>query len=949
MNAEILQGFIEEAEGYLPTIRQGISDYQTSKTNLEAIQTAHRQVHTIKGAAMMVGLPEISEIAKELEAELELIEVNNKNLSSKIANQLLMKVTLLEALLTESKNTVAKDVQNELNQELVEEKSENFADNEIEVSENHSESEDSWDEEFEIDEEMQEIFAMEAEDHLRNIASQLEILENQPNHREALMEIRRSAHTLKGSAGICGFTQLSQLAHRAEDLLDYLADNNLESDADIFNVLLASTDCFESLAQGRHSEELNLQIGKLYSQYDEILAKLQEIKTVSAVSEPSEIVEEPEQVLVIEDYIDEEQVALTVVNENEASAEEETAEDLNSNNFAGRAVVRVSLERLDEISKLMSEMVLCHSVFEQRIAQFESQLEELHHTTNRLKRASSRVETDFEASSLQSRHATFSPYSFPSNSNISKIASHFQEFDSLEFDRYTEFHQTTRELIESATDSSAINMELEGLLSSFENLFNQQHRLIDETQEKLLRLRMVPLSSFLSRMQRTVRVTANQEGKLADLHIEGENLEIDTQIVDALAEPLLHLLRNAVAHGIESPDERVSLGKDKKGKVSLRAFSEGTHIVLIISDDGRGLDVEHIKQKAVENGIAKRKFVNKLTDEEAFDLIFQAGLSTASQINEVSGRGVGMEIVKTAIERKQGKIKIKSEKNVGTTFTLRLPMALSVTRSLLIKSYGQTLAFPINLVKQAVEITGSDFSKAQFKGKLRLGEGSYEMLHLNELLGFDMPRFAIETKIPVLLIESPDRQVALIVDQIIKPQEIVIKQLGKPLQNVPSLLGATILGDGSVVPVIDLVYLLNQEKEEIAKPRETKSAVTNRTSVMIVDDSPSVRRVMTNFLTKAGLECYVAKDGLEALETLQYLPALPSIILTDVEMPRMDGYELLASLKRDDKLEKIPVVMITSRAGDKHRQKAHDLGVSEYLTKPYEDSMLLEKIKQLTS
>ncbi len=944
MDAEILQGFIEEAESYLPTIRQGISDYKASKSALEALQTAHRQVHTIKGAAMMVNLPEISEVAKEIETALESVESVNEKLSANKANQLLMKVTFIEALLTETKLALESEAELQTTENI-----ELFDTFEVESnSEDASSSNDSWEDEgdFELDEEMLEVFAMEAEDHLRNIATQLETLEHQPNNRDALMEIRRSSHTLKGSAGICGFKKLSNLAHRAEDLLDYLAENEVESNSDIFNVLLASTDCFESLAKGNISEDLDRQIDKIYLQYDEILVKLQNHdKQVSAVSEVTEVVEQIENTTPIEVF----EVAPAVINEPELSAELETAEDLQAIQ-SGRSVVRVSLERLDEIVKLVSEMVLSHSVFEQRINQFERQLEELQHTTGRLKRASSRIETDFEASSLQSKQVAFSPFSFPKNEKgFSNIASQFQEFDALEFDRYTEFHQTTRELIETATDTAAINMEFDGLLSSFEMLFNQQHRLIDETQEKLLRLRMVPLSSFVSRLHRTVRVTANQEGKLADFTIQGEHLEIDTQIVDALAEPLLHLLRNAVAHGIEFPEERKSIGKNERGTISLRAFSEGTHIVIVVSDDGRGIDVEHLKQKAIENGFIKRTKAAKMSDEEAFDLMFLQGISTANKINEVSGRGVGMNIVKTSLERKQGTVKIKSEPNVGTTFTIRLPMSLSVTRSLLVKSHGQVQAFPIGLVKQVVEFTSEEIEKAKLKGTLRLGEGSYQVFYLNELLNFPVLRLADDAKLPVLLIDLPEKQCALVIDQIIKPQEIVIKQLGKPLQNIPELMGATILGDGSVVPVLDLVYLLNRTQVQPIRIKEEAPIIRMQTSVMIVDDSPSVRRVMSNLLSKSGLQCYVAKDGLEALETLQLLQDLPDIVLTDVEMPRMDGYELLASLKREEKLRHIPVVMITSRAGDKHRQKAHDLGVSEYLTKPYEDAMLLAKIKQLTS
>jgi chemosensory pili system protein ChpA (sensor histidine kinase/response regulator) len=503
-------------------------------------------------------------------------------------------------------------------------------------------------------------------------------------------------------------------------------------------------------------------------------------------------------------------------------------------------------------------------------------------------------------------------------------------------------------------------------------LFESQRQLIEEMQDKLLRLRLVSFSSLSVRLQRTVRVTCDEEGKLAELTIVGENLEVDTQILDSLIEPLLHLLRNAVAHGIEPPDTRRIIGKPETGKIKVRVKSEGTHIILKISDDGRGIFAEGLKEKAVQNGLIAQDAANKMTAEEAFSLIFLAGLTTTDKISQISGRGVGMNIVKQSIERQQGTISIESETHLGTTFTLRLPMALALTRALLVKTSEQTFAFPLKLIKQACEITAAELQKAKAANSIEIGGVKYAVACLNELLGMPAPATTKSETVSVLLLETLESRFALIVDEIIKPEEIVIKPLGKPLQNSAEMLGAAILGDGSVVLVLDLVYLLNSnpanrnskrqntesDAELVSHKNKKDSDIQRQMStgfedaalkVLIVDDSPSVRHMTSNIIKNASWTAITAKDGLEALEILQDSRELPDVILTDIEMPRMDGYEFLASLKRHEKLQAIPVVMITSRANKKHRQKAFDLGVSEYLDKPFDDAKLIETIKNLTA
>jgi chemosensory pili system protein ChpA (sensor histidine kinase/response regulator) len=948
MDAELLQGFIEEAQSYLPTIWQGIELYAADPTRAEDLKTAYRQVHTIKGAALMVGLPEIGAFAKTFQDELDAVVSSKAAFAKGQAAEFFNKIALLEEMFANIELTREPD---EEPQDFALGKSENFSfeENLFEVPPPTFETASM---DFEIDKEMLEVFALEAEEHLRAITANLNLLEQNPNNRAALLEIRRSSHTLKGSAGIVGFQKLSLLAHAQEDLLDYLAENETGNAVDnkaVCRILLASTDCLEALSAGDDSPELEQKIAEIHAGFRQVLAQLKtgqlppaaeeipppaalnEVKTPFAVNEiqtPPASEPKPEPA--------------------EPAESQPQAENQSQNAGQNRAVIRVSLERFDDLVKLVSEMVVSRSAFEQRLSNLKRQVEELHHSTRRLQRLSGKIETDFGASAGGNAHLPPS-YSFDKEP-LYPFDSPAEEFDLLEFDRYTEFNQTTRELVETASDTSAINSELDNLVANLGLLFDNQRSLFDEMQDKLLRLRMVPLATLESRLQRTVRVAADEEGKAVELEMECDNLEVDSEILHFIVEPLLHLLRNAVAHGIESADARQLLGKPEKGLITLRAYSEGTHIILTVTDDGRGISADALKKKAAGLGFISPAEADAMSEEDAFSLIFLPGLSTANSVGQVSGRGVGMNIVKSTIVRQQGSISVKSAARKGTSFTLRLPTTLAITRVLLVKSSGQTFAFPLKIVRHVTEISQKDFEIAKRDNALGHNGKTYAVAHLNELLGLPVQPSPENARVLLLLIETSEKPYALAIEQILKPEEIVIKPLGNPLKSVSEFLGATILGDGSVVPVLDLIPLLQKSAMRVGKhkpqaeTRKPKAAL----SVMIVDDSPSVRQINSKIVGKAGWQVLVAKDGLEALETLQASSELPDVILTDVEMPRMDGYELLATLKRQESLREIPVVMITSRSGEKHRRKAFDLGVSEYLTKPYDDSALLEKIRNLT-
>jgi len=1002
MIAEILQVFLIQAESYLPTIRSEILVCDQTGNTSGALDAALRRTRAIKDAALIVELGEAARIAGELEEKLRISAAQRTPLSGEQSRNLLDNLTELEMSIAQQSFT-SPDFSLHVT-DILDASFKNSGlsvPTEQSISDEVGEAADEWGDEFEIDEEMLEIFGEEAEELIDNIQANLERLAANTDDREALLEVRRNAHTLKGSAGIVGLKELSQVAHRVEDLLDYLTENDIAGNERIFELLLTSTYCFSALASNDKSAQPTKKLDQLYADFDALMNefKLEPADEFSEINDQESGIEEISALENLTDRLQIENQSEILDLKLEISAAQHQANDEQSaehrklkteNNEVNpqpeivtrKSIVRVSLDKLDDLVKIISGLVISRSVFEQRLAELEQQIGELHNSTRRLNFSTNKIETDFEADMLN----TVSRQSAVVSGHLRETAiepgwqritdNGQRSFDALELDRYTEFHQTMRELVETTGDTSAISIELDILKGNLENLFENQRRLIDEMQDKLLRLRMVSFGSLGVRLQRTVRVTADEEGKAVELVIEGESLEVDTQILDALIEPLLHLLRNAVAHGIELPETRRSLGKPATGQITVRVDDEGTHFIMSVTDDGRGISAAALKMKAVENGILSEADAEILNEQEAFALIFQSGLSTADKVSQVSGRGVGMDIVKTSLTRQQGTISIDSKLHKGTTFTVRLPVALAVTRALLVRTGDQIYALPLKIIKHISRLAVAD-SLWSAVGKQKqtaardqqqsLGEErnpqtkkpESSIFHLNDLLGLPPGAVPNNENTPLLLLKTSDVPVGLIVDEIIKSEEIVIKSLGSPLNNLPELIGATILGDGSVVPVLDLIYVLNNKKDAktrkqpdtavTVQPEQYDSASPRLLSVLIVDDSPSVRHLTSNIIKNAGWTAIVARDGVEALEILQDSRELPDVILSDVEMPRMNGYELLASLKKQENLQVIPVVMISSRANDKHRQKAVDLGVSEYLTKPFDDANLIEIIKTLSN
>ena len=782
-----------------------------------------------------------------------------------------------------------------------------------------------------ISPELNECIARKAEDHIKALYSGLNALQTDASNRDELQNVRRSAHTLKGAAGAVGLKVVTKLAHRMEDLLDLLYDAKDPVSAQHLTLLLNTTDRLHDLSfEDVDKEETVEHVIGLYDAYDN------ETQTGQAVVE-------------IESNV---RSAVVLADDGEFDAAPEPAtSSRTSRPVAARQMLRVPIDRIDDVVRTVSELIINRTTFEQRMAEFVRTVDDLGSTLDRLRTVSDAMETRYSIDALGNAEFGMTPTRRRRADGLTDQGDDARntEFDDLEFDRYNEFHLLNRSVCEITNDVGTVSNELRTLIGDFDSMLARQERLSRDTQDRLMRVRMVPLSTLTTRLHRAVRVVASSQQKRVELIIEGEQTELDKTVLEEIADPLLHLLRNAVDHGIEPAELRAVNGKPEMATIRIRAFHQGTQAVLRISDDGGGLDSSRIARAAIDKGCLSESDLINMTPQEIFPYIFVPGLSTAAELSEISGRGVGMDIVRDSVQKLKGTITVTSEPNQGTTFTIRLPLTLAVTRALMVVSGGQSLSIPMQSVVQIARLDRNEIEHFGADPVVRLDGTACPLIRLSEHLGLREVE-ATGTTIPILIIRSGDARVAVQVDEIVSGRDIVVKTLGSHLRNVPGLLGATLLGDGTVVPILDPNVLLGTENALLhGIPGDRSTGQGDSLTVMLVDDSVSVRRVMENLVRSQGWNPLVAKDGVDALEVLQATDQIPDIFLLDVEMPRMDGYELLSTLRANPQTSQIPIVMVTSRSGDKHRQKAFSLGASDYLVKPYQDETLIELVGTLTS
>ncbi len=813
-----------------------------------------------------------------------------------------------------------------------------------------------------IDPELLEIFQEEATDILNVIEEALSRWRSRPEDRALVQDLKRSLHTLKGGARMAGAMTMGNLSHNTETLLKNIEDNKVSVSGELFDLLDEAHDMLVTMldragnnATPPGGQKLNARLLALSSGQPvpeiPVTREAPAPAPAPAVSAPREIASaEPAEPVVAEpaepaeiaaeEVPSEEPVVTAVAAETAAEAEErrqleEREERQWPEKMERRGQVRVNTSLLNELVNYAGEVSISRARMEQQIYSFRDNLSELSRNITRFREQIRELEIQSESQIL---------YRMEQEAGVTGRS---EDFDPLEFDRFSRLQQLSRSLAESLHDLGTIQNNLGNFVGEAEAVLQQQARINTDLQEGLMRTRMVNFSTQAARLRHIVRQTARELGKRVDLNLEGAEVEVDRNVLERMIGPFEHMIRNSIDHGMESEAERRRRGKPPTGRITIATTQEGSEVIIRFSDDGAGLNIGAIRTKAIERGLMPPDA--NLSEEELIQFILMSGFSTAEKVTHVSGRGVGMDVVHSEVKQLGGSMSVDTERGVGTTFIVRLPLTLSITQALMVYVGDQLFALPLGSVINIIEFPIEKISTLSM-GKnpmLSHNEQVYPYMHLGQRLGIpSVPRNG--KKVPVLIARTGTREVAIQVDGLGGTREVVIKSVGPQLSEIKGLAGATILGDGRVVLILDVPGLWYREDVIYFEHRpEGKVAqeVRARPLVMVVDDSLTVRKVTSKHLQKRGMDVMVAKDGIDAVEQLR--DRVPDVMLVDIEMPRMDGYELTTRVRSDESLKHIPIIMITSRAGTKHRQKAFDLGVDVYMSKPYQEEDLFKNIETL--
>ena len=602
---------------------------------------------------------------------------------------------------------------------------------------------------------------------------------------------------------------------------------------------------------------------------------------------------------------------------------------------AGRPeMARVDAGLLDELLNIAGEASIGRARLEQQMVSLDHNLGELSRTVTRLKDQLRNLEIETEKQILHRYESESAQRS---------------DFDPLELDRYSSIQQFSRALAETASDVGSIQQLLETLTQDTQGLLQQQARVVTELQNGLMRTRMVPFQRHVQRLSRIVRQAATDTGKRVELQVHGASGELDRQVLERMLPPFEHILRNAVVHGIESPARRLALGKAETGRVSLSLRREGSEVVIEIADDGAGLDLAAIRAKALELGLVE-PVDRVITDREAMQLVLAPGVSTADRLTQHAGRGVGMDIVAAEVKKLGGSLQIESRAGEGSRFLIRLPFTLATSHALVVRVDDELYALPLTTVEGVVRLPRAEVEEHLARGaaSYEYSGQSYRLQRLGTFVGLPpSPLPPQNATVPVVLVRAGEHSTGLVTDELIGSREVVVKSVGPQIAAIRGISGATILGDGRIVIILDTPALVRADWQARIPAPVTVAPQEAQLVALVVDDSITVRRVTQRLLERNGMRVLTARDGLDALALLA--ENLPDVILLDIEMPRMDGYEVAAQVRRDPRTARIPIIMITSRVGEKHRARAIELGVDDYLGKPYQESQLLEAIEPLVA
>ncbi|MGI8914942.1 MAG: response regulator [Chloroflexota bacterium] len=805
--------------------------------------------------------------------------------------------------------------------------------------------------------EMREIFAQEAEEHIQAIGEHILALRLQPEDLDHLQGLRRSVHTLKGAAATVGQGAVSALCHQIENALDRQLEAGTAVDGPGQSLLLlASCDTLEALVRG--DDAALAQARALAERLSALTGSPVPRETVEEVDTSSSL---PSALTVAggdsevggssPDYVPM-LLPQPEVTEGAVPAHQREVE-LAGTAPAGGMAIRVALTELDRLMAANHELIITESALELRLQRLHRTLGDVRHTSDRLRAAGSRLESGRSFASLLAEVAPAGPMTpevevptAPTWRDALRQQTDGRgprsEFDTLEMDRYTEFHRLTREVSEAASDVATSDSEIGDVLDDLRLTLKQQKRLHALQNAVLLHARMVPLQVMLPRLARAVQAVAAQQGKHVAFVVEGQDTLLDRAVMEEVADALLHLVRNAVDHGMETPAERLASGKAAEGTILLTARRVGPEIMLALSDDGPGLDTAAIVRSARARGLVSA--TAHLSEYDIHQLIFTPGLSTAAAVTDISGRGVGLDVVRANIQSLRGEVELTSRPGAGTTFSLKVPISLALLTVALVEVAGNMYAIPLTLVRHVEKVASRRIQAENNCQTVQHGGRTYPVFDLATLLGLPAPAPGGTAPRSLVFIGAAQGTIALTVDHLAGKREVEVKDLGRQLQTVRGLHGATALGNGDLALILDVPALLQQDEPAVRLPVSPPMARRQR-QLLVVDDSPSVRRLTCAVFERQGWQVRPARDGVEALDLLEGW--YPDAVVMDIEMPRMDGFELLSILRRQPETAHVPTIMVTSRSGDKHREKAVRLGIDAYLVKPFREEELFGTVDGL--
>ena len=973
---EAVELFLQEASEHLQYLREYVGVLQETTPRREDIERLYIAAHTLKGTSASYGFPRFSEVAGKL-AHVFQYALNaplGNDLHGPLTEFLSDGISLLETSLVEVSDTGRENVDDvavfkeryrfafppeppPLNLSMRQEpppaslKQTPVSEPEAVHTGLTGSYFDALPLDDEVPDEILEFFQPEAEEHLQIVSDCLLSLEGN-NHPDEINRLFRAIHTVKGSAAQVGLRRLGGIAHRVEDLIGRLRDGEIEPSPAVVDLCLASVDVLKKTLHREWPDEAEMRSG-----VDSLLGR------IAALAPP-----EMEEVPLAGESNEAAESAHATAKPEKTPAKSAAAPSAKPASSAKS--VRIALARLDRMMNTVGELVINRTKMVGRVAELEKLIDTLSFSKERLHGKVNEFQEKYEFNRIRSQIST--PWADTQRQRLLTGAAggekgFLEEFSELEMDRYDDFNILSRSMTEISADVSEVLSQLEAFIGRVEGDIDEFTKLAHHLQDEITAARMVPIGTLYSLLSRAVRDAAKSSQKQVELDFSGSETELDNNIIQQISDPLVHLVRNSVAHGIELPTDRIAALKPSQGRVTLRAYHRGNHIYMEVEDDGRGIDYARVRQSAIECGLVSNETADRLTERDLREMLFHPGFSTASVKTELAGRGVGLDVVRSNLNALNGEIEVQSVPGQGTKFILKVPLTLIISPALFVRCGSYHFALPLAVVEEIRRLRADEIEDVGGKLLTKVRDVVTEVVRIDSYLGLP-PLEPVNGYFRMVVANAGSRQVGLVVEEVLGKDEIVIKNLGEYLRRVKLFPGTTIAPDGSLILLIDLNRMVATEPNERRALQASASAsrvfapgsaavahgtipsdaidrIDQERVIVIADDSISVRKFVARMLEKNGYRVKLAADGLEAAELVTQQGC--HLVITDLEMPRMTGYELMAQLRQSPTTKRIPVMVVTSRAGAKHRDRAMKEGASAFLTKPVQEDQLLAVVEQL--